>query len=242
MKRITYSYFPNGKRLALTMSYDDGQVFDLRLAEIFDRYGIRGTFHLNSGRLNTPGHLTDADVRALSGRHEISCHSFNHPYMDKLAPEVALREIIDDRAALEELTGGIIRGMSYPYGAYSPELIPLMRGAGMEYSRTVVSTNEFHLPQDFMQWHPTTHHKGDLTGLWDNLKPRDTLQLMYVWGHSFEFDRNDNWHIIEDFCELAANRDDVWYATNIEIVDYVTALRGLRFSANGRSAATRGIP
>ena len=59
---------------------------------------------------------------------------------------------------------------------------------------------------------------------------RNTLQLFYVWGHSYEFDRNSNWDLIERFCESAAHQEDVWYATNIEIRDYLCALRALRLS------------
>lgn len=48
---VKANLFPGGVRRALTMSYDDGQIFDVRLAELFDKYHIRGTFHINSGNL-----------------------------------------------------------------------------------------------------------------------------------------------------------------------------------------------
>jgi hypothetical protein len=56
--------------------------------------------------------------------------------------------------------------------------------------------------------------------------------MFYVWGHSFEFDDDDNWNIIEDFAEFIGGRDDIWYATNIEIVDYNEAFANLQFSAD----------
>ena len=58
--------------------------------------------------------------------------------------------------------------------------------------------------------------------------------LFYLWGHSFEFDEDDNWNVIENFCELIGNRDDIWYATNIEIYDYVQAYRRLVWTADMR--------
>ena len=61
------------------------------------------------------------------------------------------------------------------------------------------------------------------------------LWLFYVWGHSYEFDDNDNWDIIENFCKAASNLTDVWYATNIEIVDYLNAANSLKFSSKGTS-------
>ena len=48
MKKIEFNVFPEGKRKAVTFSYDDGQIFDVKLAEMFDDYGIRCTFNLNS--------------------------------------------------------------------------------------------------------------------------------------------------------------------------------------------------
>lgn len=41
--------FPGGKRKALTFSYDDGVEQDRRLVALLNRYGLKGTFNLNSG-------------------------------------------------------------------------------------------------------------------------------------------------------------------------------------------------
>ena len=47
-----YTCFPGGKAKALTMSYDDGKVQDRRLIDIFNKYGIKGTFNLNYGQFS----------------------------------------------------------------------------------------------------------------------------------------------------------------------------------------------
>ena len=60
------------------------------------------------------------------------------------------------------------------------------------------------------------------------------MPVMYVWGHSFEFNNDKNWDKMEKFCDKIAGNDDVWYATNIEIVDYVNATRALKFSWDRR--------
>lgn len=65
-----------------------------------------------------------------------------------------------------------------------------------------------------------------------NLHKKQYLYLMYVWGHSYEFDNDNNWDLIENFCRMTGNRDDIWYATNIEIVDYLKSYELLRFSAS----------
>lgn len=47
--KVVYICFPEGRYKALTMSYDDGREEDRRLVDLFNRRGIKGTFHLNSG-------------------------------------------------------------------------------------------------------------------------------------------------------------------------------------------------
>lgn len=233
---IVFNLYPNGKKKALTMSYDDGIVADRRLVEIFDRYGIRGTFHLNSSRLDAERFVTSAELPALYKNHEISCHTVTHPFPNTIPRESLVYEIYRDRERLESIAGYPVRGMSYPYGQYSREVIDCFRKLGMEYSRTTVATNGFGIPEDFMEWHPTCHHNNDIMKKLSVFKnpPRriPNLMLFYVWGHSYEFNNDNNWELIEEFCREASGMDDVWYATNIEIVDYITALRNLRFGVN----------
>lgn len=47
---IEYSIYPNGKRRIVTFSYDDGPAQDERLVALFNRYGVKATFHLNGGK------------------------------------------------------------------------------------------------------------------------------------------------------------------------------------------------
>ena len=231
--------YPQGLKKALTFSYDDGREFDRRLVEIFNQHGLKGTFHLNSGTLGLHAPNGDfvapGEVKELYQGHEVAVHTVSHLHPMSSPLSQVSREIAEDRKALEALTGGLVVGMSYPYGCYSDEVVAVAKAQGILYSRTTVATGEFHLPADFLRWHSTCHH-GDPRLLDLGKKflaaPDMGLSLMYVWGHSFEFDRNHNWEKIGNFCRMAGGREDVWYATNIEILDYVQAARSLRFSRN----------
>ena len=44
----------NGKNKAVTFSYDDGIEQDKQLVDIFNTYGLKCTFNLNSGIMNPP--------------------------------------------------------------------------------------------------------------------------------------------------------------------------------------------
>jgi peptidoglycan-N-acetylglucosamine deacetylase len=233
---IKFDLFPQGKTKALTMSYDDGQVFDRRLVEIFNKYGIKGTFHLNSGTLGREPFITAEEVPTLFEGHEVSAHTKTHPFLDCIPVEAFVEEIIEDRKNLESLVGYPIKGMSYPFGVYNQKIIDMLPALGIDYSRTVVSHHDFHIPENFLTWPATCHHDDNLMELGQKFldyKYNGKLKLMYVWGHSFEFDRKNNWELIEDFCKLMSGNEDIWYATNIEIMRYVKVLKTLEFSAKG---------
>ena len=55
-----------------------------------------------------------------------------------------------------------------------------------------------------------------------------------MWGHSYEFQLNNNWNMIEEFCKKISDSNDLWFATNIEIYDYVMAQRNLKISADNK--------
>ena len=57
-------------------------------------------------------------------------------------------------------------------------------------------------------------------------------RLFYLWGHSYEFDNNNNWNLLEEICEKISGNDEIWYATNMEIYNYVEAYNSLVLSAD----------
>ena len=227
-------FFPGFRSKALTLSYDDGQKFDRRLVEIFNHYQLKSTFHLVSGLLDQDPWVSGAELRTLYAGHEISCHSLTHPFLSHLPATEVMREVWLDRAKLEELAGYPIQGLSYPYGSFNSEIVALCRAAGFIYSRTTRSTGSFGLPDDFLLWDPTCHHRQALQYLDAFLKNTRDMSLFYVWGHSHNFDTDQNWSLVEDFCRNSANRPEIWYATNIEVCRYIQAVRSLVISCNGR--------
>ena len=139
--KIKLNRWPGGVTHALTMSYDDGVTFDVRLAELFDAHGIRGTFHMNSNYDMETGdgwHLPAEPIRDIARRHELSLHMHTHPFPTKIPLAQVADEVIENRRALEPLAGYPLRGMSYPYGDFNDDVIALIRALGVEYSRTVL--------------------------------------------------------------------------------------------------------
>ena len=121
-----YCCYPGGKHKALTMSYDDGRIQDRRLVRIFNDHGIRGTFHLNSGRIGEDNRVTEEEIPALYLGHEVACHTVTHPTISRCPLPEVTAEVLEDRKALERITGSPVRGMSYPNGSYSEEIVKML--------------------------------------------------------------------------------------------------------------------
>ncbi len=160
-----------------------------------------------------------------------------HPTIERCPLSQVVQQIIEDRKVLEAACGYPVRGMSYPNGSYNHDIINMLPACGIEYSRIVGNSDDFGFPDNYFEWKATCHHGHRLMENAERfaaLNKTQYLYMMYVWGHSYEFgDTPQGWKPIEDFCEFIAGRDDIWYATNIEIVDYMNAAKGLKFTAAG---------
>lgn len=231
--------YPEWKAKAVTFSYDDGQVFDRRLVEIFNRYDLKATFHLNSGILDQEGFVATKELGRLYEGHEIACHGVRHEFPTHLSQEHLIQEFLGDRQALENASGRIVRGCSYAFGEYDDRVVETLKSLGIAYSRTVESTGNFSLPRDFMRWTPSCHHNQAFEGMAErflNVPEYSKLPLLYVWGHSFEFEREQTWEKMEEFCRKIYGREDIWYTTNIDYVNYMNAARSVVYSVDGSRA------
>ena len=233
--------FPDFKPKALPLSYDDGSKSDIKMIEILNKYGIKCTFNLNSGLFGKGSRISADQVVKLYKNHEIAAHGYNHPLYENLDSLSRVIDIYEDRKELEKLTGNIVNGMAYPFGIREREKVSRsMKEAGILYGRTANETLSFGIPENFLLWDPTCHGTDkEVDRLIDEfLKPTDwknlrwmSAKLFFIWGHSCEF--KDNWERLESICERLSGLDDVWYATNIEIMRYITAYRSIEFSAQG---------
>ena len=234
-----YFAFPNGKTKALIMSYDDGSRQDRRLVKIFNRYGIIGTFHLNSGKVDRNGYITSSECKRIFRGHEISCHTVNHPHLTYLSKSGIYNEIDRDSRSLTAIAGKKVLGLSYPFGSYDNKVLKILRDYGIRYARTVKNTGRLTaFPDDLLAWHPTCHQTG-MMQLGKELLAYNNPQmaLLFVWGHSWEFDKgqsNNSWKYIEDFCRMIGRKRDIWYTSALDAAKYIAAIKKVRLLDNGR--------
>lgn len=230
--------FPGRKMKAVTFSYDDAVTQDQRLITLFNRYGLKATFNLNSGLLGQPGSLLREDVTVAHVKprpceiqriyrgHEVAAHTLTHPFLPDESDEEIIRQVEQDRLALSELVGYEVKGFAYPGGGvnFNEHVANIIRqNTGVKYCRTTVSTLNFDLQDDLYIFKPTVYHHQQ----WDEMErladefialQPDKPQLFYIWGHAYEFDIHNDWDRFERFLQKIAGHNDIFYGTNSEVL------------------------
>ncbi len=220
------------KNKILTFSFDDAVTQDARLIELFNKYGMKATFNINTCWLGqervlklrdggTVNHnkFPAADVPFVYADHELAAHSLTHPDLTKMSEEDIVREVEEDRLRISELCGYEVVGFAYPGGDYDTRTSTIIKErTGVKYARTINSNHLLEPQENLFEFKPTCHHDD-----WDFLfrmgedfldLKTDEKKIFYIWGHAYEFDIDDSWARFEEFLKMMANKSDIAYLTN----------------------------
>lgn len=227
------------KTKAVTFSYDDGVTQDTRLIELMNKYGVKSTFNLNSALLGQRGILIRGgqrishykihpeDVKYVYDGHEVAAHTLSHPNLTTLDDAEVIRQVEQDRVALSELAGYDVVGMAYPCGGVNnnERVAGIIRNnTGVRYCRTITNTDRFDPQDDLYRLAPNVYHILEFDRLMEMGRrfvelDTDKPQILYIWGHAYEMDYHpDDWNRLEAFFRLIANRPDIFYGTNAEVL------------------------
>lgn len=124
-------------KIYFTCSFDDGDVNDLRLAELLQKYNLKGTFYIPRTCDLVTKILTDEQIRQLSGVAEIGGHTISHQVLTHITDERAEQEIVDCKSWLEDVTGKEVPAFCPPTGRFSKQHILFQKKAGFRVMRTV---------------------------------------------------------------------------------------------------------
>ena len=191
-------------------SFDDGTIWDGRLVELLNKWGIRGTFNLNSGLEDFVWEFEGKPVirQKLSRTteqyrgHEVASHSLHHPWLNSLTPPQLSREVGEDCEALKEIFGLGEIGFGVPFTACGEREIHLIRKY-VRYIRLSEFSDSYALPRD--EYHIPIH------GLYNDPDIREKLRrfaesqeetaLFVMAGHSYELEYRDHWAYLEELLQ-----------------------------------------
>lgn len=219
------------KNKILTFGFDDAEIHDRKLCEMFRKYGMKSTFFILSGQLgfkcdfhrygeDTVVERVSADeIKDTYSGMEVASHTESH----KCDPDDFEGTVGRSMRYLSELCGYEVRGLAYPGGHYTHELVHNLSQNGVLYSRTATVTHSFELPENLLIWNPTCKYDDeDINALTDEFLAYEGEEpiLFYIYGHSYELTQKEDGKSFESFEKLLQKlsfRDDILYATNKEV-------------------------
>lgn len=239
---------------AVTIGFDDGKKEDKNVIAVLDKFGAKATFNLIGSRLASNYGTEDYEAIAeVYKNHEIANHTYKHlpSYLSEgesdkdsagntligCSLQEAINDVVQNKSFLKEKLGIETRGIAWPNG-YPQDtrsdyalLENAIKEDGHLYARYRES-GSFDLPVNMMKWQPTCHI-GSMTAFADKFADLDNgekPQLFYFWGHSYEFldgSGKMNTETLENILEKLSGQN-IWYASNGEVYDYVTALNDIQ--------------
>lgn len=121
--------------MLFTTSWDDGHPLDLRVAEVLDKYGMKGTFYVcRDGQMG--GRLSEGEIKDLSKRHEIGAHTLTHPSLPTLSATLMREEIEGGKKWVEDVLTAECKIFAYPYGHYDERAVFAVKEAKFIGART----------------------------------------------------------------------------------------------------------
>lgn len=230
--------YPNGKSKVFQVTYDDGVLQDVRFVELLNKYGIKGTFNLNSGLMEQEfewmhacgmcvKRLSKHVVKQLYQGHEVASHTLTHPYMYNLSPEAVWYEVAEDKAALQRLFDEEIPGFAVPFDYYSDLIEGCVQNSGFEYARISEESYSYKPENDYYRWRAGIFHLSPEleTFVEGFLQTKEELAVCQIVGHTYDLDAEQIWDKMERIFQKVSQHPEVYFMTHIGLVRYLKAMR-----------------
>lgn len=223
------SKFSIGKNMKIvSLSFDDGTIYDKRFIGLLNKYGLRATFNLNSGLEDFIWYYEDKPIRRLNleeskdiyNGHEVASHSLTHPYFSSLDEKRQIQEVEEDILNLEKIFSRKIEGFAFPFIDQTEANIQVVKNnIDLKYIRCSIFTEKI-LPKD-------RYHVG-INALYDDKDIYEKLEryksnilpnsLFVIAGHSYEFEVKNDWEKIENLLKYLKENDDLLVLPLIDAV------------------------
>ena len=238
--------YPQGKRKAFNITYDDGILQDIRFVELLNKYGIKGTFNLNSKLMEEEFewiHPCGMTIKRLSPKaavelykdHEIASHTLTHPDFANLTEEQIMYELAEDKKKLEEWFGCEVKGFGVPFDYFDEVAADCVKRCGFKYARNSEESYSYSPWEDYFQWRAGTYHV--MPGFTDFVEgffhTDEELALCQIVGHSYDLDTENMWEQMEDILRRVAADEQILTMTHGKIVEYLQAMQSADMTEEG---------
>ncbi len=123
------------------ISFDDGwRTHYTKALPLLQKYNMTATFYVYTNIIDKGSFLAWSDVADLSDAGmTIGAHTLSHPFLTKIDPMVAEKEISESKKVLEEKLGIKIEDFAYPFGDFNKTIESDVKDSGYSSARIDVS-------------------------------------------------------------------------------------------------------
>ncbi|HWZ23458.1 MAG TPA: polysaccharide deacetylase family protein [Cytophagaceae bacterium] len=233
----------------ITTSWDDGYKGDFRLAELLEKYNLKGTFYIPASNEEHEV-MSEKEVIELSSRFEIGGHTMTHTRINNVSAKLFADEIQGCYNWLTNLVGEPPVSFCFPRGVYNKPAVEYTLRCGFKIIRTTELLNPWFDKNNSII--PTTlqvYNHSELTyckhlfkrfkikSLMLYLKSNRSSDLQrsleyyltyiqehggcfHLWGHSWEIEEFNLWIELENLFKIMSNISGIEYVNNKELLRY----------------------
>lgn len=219
--------------------WDDGIENDIRVAEIFRKYGAKATFNLNPGLMDpvrrgwsgwrkqgidaynhnfgfSSGKLSHRDIAEVYQGFELASHCWRHENAGSIPDDDWLKSALDARHFLEDIVQKPCLGFAWPCGVFTDGTITKLREVGFAYGRTTQNTWDVTDCAEPLALASSCHFKAP--DFWARYKAAKETGVFYFWGHSYELFRDQEmWNLFDEMISYIASDSDVEWVNVVDI-------------------------
>lgn len=202
----------------VSLSFDDGTIYDLKFIELLNKYNLKATLNLNSGLDNFVWHFGDSPIERLKlsevvdkyNNHEVCSHSLTHPYFSSLNKDEVIRQVKEDCNNLSKIFNRDVNAFAFPFHDQTEEHIKILKdNLNLNYIRysyfeeSYIPKDRYHIPLNAL------YNDNDLYEKLEKFKNNNLDNSLFVIaGHSYEFQVRNEWERIEELLKyLSLNKE-----------------------------------
>lgn len=202
----------------VSLSFDDGTIYDLKFIELLNKYNLKATLNLNSGLDNFVWYFGDSPIERLKlsevvdkyNGHEVCSHSLTHPYFSSLNKDEVIRQVKEDCNNLSKIFNRDVNAFAFPFHDQTEEHIKILKdNLNLNYIRysyfeeSYIPKDRYHIPLNAL------YNDNDLYEKLEKFTNNNLDNSLFVIaGHSYEFQVRNEWERIEELLKyLSLNKE-----------------------------------